>query len=82
MGNDIKGLPSVYGYVNWVELRNVVLATNFIQLGLDNIVFPVLQHHAQWLNPSAEAVIGPVISIILALLAGREMGKARILRSE
>jgi hypothetical protein len=75
---EIKQLPSIWGYINWRELRNIVIASNVLQALLDSVVIPVLQNHSLWLAEPWSSRVAPFIALIIALLSGREFGRRMI----
>lgn len=75
---EIKKLPSIWGYVNWGELRSVVIWSNVAQAALDTIILPVLANHQVWLAEPWATRFSPLISLLIALLAGRQIGRRKI----
>lgn len=83
MGDDqVKSLPSLVGYVNWRELRNVVIASNGVQLLLDAVLIPVLQQHSKWLAEPWDTRLAPLFALAIALLVGKRMGRTYLLEGE
>ena len=78
----IKQLPSIWGYINWSELRNIVIASNLLQALLDNVVIPILQNSNLWLSEPWASRLAPFFSLAIALLSGRALGKLIIRKGE
>lgn len=75
---EIKKLPSIWGYVNWSELRSVVIWSNVAQAALDTIILPTLQNHDLWLAEPWSGRLAPIFALAIALLSGRALGKRMI----
>ena len=74
----IKQLPSIWGYINWSELRNIIIASNLLQALLDSVILPILQNHDLWLAEPWSSRLAPVFALAIALLSGRALGKRMI----
>ena len=79
---EIKKMPSIWGYVNWAELRSVVIWSNVAQAALDTIILPVLANHQAWLAEPWSSRLAPVFALAIALLSGRALGKRMIRQGE
>lgn len=80
--DQVKRLPSIMGYVNFRELRNVLIASNVAQLMLDAAVIPVLQQHSKWLAEPWDTRLAPIFALAIALLIGKKMGKRYLMEGE
>ncbi|CAB5194683.1 hypothetical protein UFOVP178_25 [uncultured Caudovirales phage] len=72
---DLKKLPSILGYVNLRELRNVVIASNVLQVVLDTVILPVLIQHDRWLVEPWNTRLTPFIGLVVSLLGAKALGK-------
>lgn len=72
---ELKSLPSVIGYVNFRELRNVVIASNVVQVLLDTVLLPVLASHDLWLAEPWNSRLAPFIALVISLLGAKALGK-------
>ncbi len=75
----LKSLPSIWGYINWSELKAVVIWSNVFQALLDSVILPVLANHSLWLAEPWSSRLAPIFALAIALLSGRALGK-RMLR--
>lgn len=75
---EIKKLPSIWGYVNWSELRSVVIWSNVFQAALDTIILPILANHSLWLAEPWASRTAPLFALAIALLSGRALGRKMI----
>lgn len=75
---EIKQLPSIWGYVNWSELRSIVIWSNVFQALLDSVILPVLANHSLWLAEPWSSRLAPLFALAIALLSGRALGKKLI----
>lgn len=75
---EIKQLPSIWGYVNWTELRSVVIWSNVFQAALDTVILPILASHSVWLAEPWSSRLAPIFALAIALLSGRALGKKLI----
>lgn len=78
----IKRLPSIWGYVNWRELRNIVIASNLLQAIIDAAIIPILQNQQLWLSEPWSSRLAPLFALAIALLSGRMLGKKLIKQGE
>jgi hypothetical protein len=76
--NEIKGLPSIWGYVNWKELGNIVIASNVVQALVDSALIPILSNQQLWLAEPWSSRLAPLFALAIALLSGRALGKRLI----
>lgn len=72
---ELKSLPSVIGYVNFREMRNVVIASNVVQVILDTVILPVLIQHDRWLAEPWNSRLTPFIALVVSLLGAKALGK-------
>ena len=75
----IKSLPSIWGYINWSELKSVVIWSNVFQAALDTVILPILANHKIWLAEPWASRTAPLFALAISLLSGRALGK-RMLR--
>lgn len=80
--SELKALPSIFGYVNFKELRNVVIASNVLQVVLDTVILPVLIQHDRWLAEPWNTRLTPFIALIVSLLGAKALGKRYLNRAE
>lgn len=78
----LQSLPSIVGYVNWRELRNIVIASNGAQLLIDALLIPVLQQHSRWLAEPWDTRLTPIFALCIALLVGKRMGRTYLVKGE
>ena len=74
----LKSLPSIWGYINWSELKHVVIWSNVFQAALDTLILPVLVNHSVWLAEPWSSRLAPIFALAIALLSGRALGKRMI----
>ena len=74
----IKQLPSIWGYINWSELKSVVIWSNVFQAALDTLILPVLVNHSVWLAEPWSSRLAPLFALAIALLSCRALGKLLI----
>ena len=74
----LKSLPSIWGYINWSELKHVVIWSNVFQAALDTLILPVLVNHSVWLAEPWSSRLAPLFALAIALLSGRALGKRMI----
>lgn len=77
---EIKQLPSIWGYVNWSELRSVVIWSNVFQAALDTIILPILASQKLWLAEPWASRTAPLFALAIGLLSGRALGVKKIQR--
>jgi len=74
----LKSLPSIWGYINWSELKSVVIWSNVFQAALDTLILPILVNHSAWLAEPWASRLAPLFALAIALLSGRALGKRMI----
>lgn len=75
---EIKKLPSIWGYVNWTELRSTVIWSNVFQAAIDTIILPILASQKLWLAEPWSSRLDPLFALAIALISGRVIGKRMI----
>jgi hypothetical protein len=80
--DQIKGLPSIWGYVNWSELRDIVIASNVLQALIDSLLIPILQNQQLWLSEPWSSRLAPFFALAIALLSGRMIGRRLIVKGD
>lgn len=66
--------PTRRGYVNFVELKKVVVWSNVGQYLLASVLLPILQAHSKWLAEPWDSMLGPFFALLVALLGARLSG--------
>jgi len=79
---EIRELPSIWGYINWRELRTIVITSNIAQAALELVILPILQNHSLWLAEPWNSRLSPVFALAIALITGRMLGKRMIRQGE
>lgn len=74
----LKSLPSIWGYINWSELKHVVIWSNVFQAALDTLILPILANQSLWLAEPWSSRLAPLFALAIALLSGRALGKRMI----